>query len=212
MKAVATNFRRCACGSEVALVYSERTGKLYSVEIGDDGIVTTNGPKTASVDTADFHRCAWYPGLAEFIRRAIQRGARRLRMRLLAEGDLPVLLKWEPKWPNLAFLSDGQPRYESTSYGKLDLNDGGFQAGDCEVPSEVLNLLGAVSDNPMEAVAAYGRATRICTFCDRDLDDERSTEVGYGPNCARHFGLPWGDEGENSKKRARRTRKAVTHE
>jgi hypothetical protein len=24
------------------------------------------------------------------------------------------------------------------------------------------------------------------------LTDERSTEVGYGPVCAKHYGLPWG--------------------
>ena len=27
----------------------------------------------------------------------------------------------------------------------------------------------------------------------RALSDDRSTAVGYGPICADHFGLPWGE-------------------
>jgi len=28
----------------------------------------------------------------------------------------------------------------------------------------------------------------------RGLDDERSVSVGYGPVCAGHYGLPWGEK------------------
>lgn len=38
----------------------------------------------------------------------------------------------------------------------------------------------------------YGHATGVCMFCARDLTDERSIEVGYGPVCAGHHDLPWG--------------------
>ena len=33
----------------------------------------------------------------------------------------------------------------------------------------------------------------MCCFCNRALEDERSTAVGYGPICAGHFGLAWGN-------------------
>ena len=136
-----------------------------------------------------------------------------MRMRLLTMRDRVVLLSWAPgRWQDLVFVSDGRQREISTSYGRLGLNGGGFRAGDDEVPSDVLDLLSAVNDNPAKAAAAYGRATNQCCFCGRPLDDERSIEAGWGKTCAGRFGLPWGDEGENTRKRARRTRKAVSHE
>lgn len=38
----------------------------------------------------------------------------------------------------------------------------------------------------------YGHATGVCMFCARDLTDDRSIEVGYGPVCAGQRDLPWG--------------------
>src|ERR1700692_1183240 len=110
MKTVAMTFRRCTCGTEVALVPSKE-GKLYPVDIGEEGIATTGGQRTASVDTTDFHHCAWYPGLAEFIQQAIRREECRLRMRLLTMRDRVVLLSWAPgRWQDLVFVSDGRQR------------------------------------------------------------------------------------------------------
>jgi Family of unknown function (DUF6011) len=209
VKTVATLFRECACGTDVALVPSQ-AGKLYPVDLGDEGIVTNrNGNKSAVVETTDFHRCASLPGLTQFVRQAIDRGARRLRMRLLTRADRPVALQWgDGKWRDLVFVSDGQPRDYSTNYGRLDLRDDGFRADDA-VSGDVIELLAAVDDNPAKAAAAYGEATKTCCFCERDLDDERSITVGYGRNCAKRWGLEWGSEGENTKKRAKRTRRAV---
>lgn len=43
-----------------------------------------------------------------------------------------------------------------------------------------------------EEAARFGHAHGCCLFCLRNLTDERSTEVGYGPVCAEKNGLPWG--------------------
>jgi hypothetical protein len=58
-----------------------------------------------------------------------------------------------------------------------------------------INALRHIGDNPLQAAVAHGHATGNCSFCARDLTDPRSTSVGYGPICASHFGLPWGDTG-----------------
>jgi hypothetical protein len=52
--------------------------------------------------------------------------------------------------------------------------------------------LSAMASDPAKAASEYGHLTGRCCFCNRTLDDERSTAVGYGPVCAKHFGLPWG--------------------
>jgi len=44
-----------------------------------------------------------------------------------------------------------------------------------------------------EQASAFGRLWGSCVFCSRLLTDERSIAVGYGPVCADHNGLPWGE-------------------
>lgn len=44
-----------------------------------------------------------------------------------------------------------------------------------------------------EQAARFGKLWGSCVFCSRLLTDERSVAVGYGPVCADHNGLPWGE-------------------
>lgn len=56
----------------------------------------------------------------------------------------------------------------------------------------ITERLRAFSADPAGIAAEHGRLTGRCCFCNRALEDERSTAVGYGPVCARRFGLAWG--------------------
>lgn len=47
--------------------------------------------------------------------------------------------------------------------------------------------------DPAKAAAEYGHAVGSCCFCGRELTDERSVTVGYGPVCAERWSLPWGE-------------------
>lgn len=51
----------------------------------------------------------------------------------------------------------------------------------------------AFAADPVGAATRYGRTVGACCFCSRQLNDPRSITVGYGPICAEHFGLPWGE-------------------
>jgi hypothetical protein len=57
---------------------------------------------------------------------------------------------------------------------------------------QLTKLLERLSHEPAQTAAEYGKLTGRCTFCDRPLEDEKSTAVGYGPTCAKSFKLPWG--------------------
>jgi hypothetical protein len=62
-------------------------------------------------------------------------------------------------------------------------------------PRNAISVAAVLRDfaaDPAGVAAAYGRATGACCFCSQTLTDERSTEVGYGPICAKHWHLPWG--------------------
>lgn len=42
-----------------------------------------------------------------------------------------------------------------------------------------------------EQAAAFGQSTSWCCYCGRLLEDPRSLDTGYGPTCAKKYGLPW---------------------
>jgi hypothetical protein len=56
---------------------------------------------------------------------------------------------------------------------------------------DVFELLGELGADPVGVAAAYGKRTGCCSFCLRTLDDERSLSAGYGPSCAKKYGLPY---------------------
>ena len=72
--------------------------------------------------------------------------------------------------------------------------DGDWQRRDIEPElhdraEAVLTLLAV---DPAKVASEHGHLTGNCCFCHKSLKDERSTEVGYGPQCAKKWGLPWG--------------------
>lgn len=57
----------------------------------------------------------------------------------------------------------------------------------------LLKLIALLCRDPQTVCAAYGHREICCSFCGRELTDERSVTVGYGPICAGYYGLPWGE-------------------
>lgn len=67
---------------------------------------------------------------------------------------------------------------------------------DPDVKDKVSALLRDLSRHPAEAAAKHGSLTGYCCFCASLLTDEKSVSVGYGPVCAKNWGLPWGNKAE----------------
>lgn len=65
-----------------------------------------------------------------------------------------------------------------------------------KLPADVLAAVQALfvmlGDDPAAVAAAYGQETGSCCFCAKELTKAESLAVGYGPDCAEHYGLPWG--------------------
>lgn len=98
-------------------------------------------------------------------------------------------------------------RYGEGWYGRIDQSGNFFPGKDCN--DKVRELLRSLEENPEATAAAYGRLTGKCCFCNRSLEDDNSTAVGYGPVCAKHFGLDWGTKHTRTVK-AVRSRRAIT--
>jgi hypothetical protein len=75
-------------------------------------------------------------------------------------------------------------------YGRIGL-DGKFVPSRSAPKGLEQHLLSFAAD-PAKVAAEHGHKTGQCCFCNRALEDERSTEMGYGPVCADKWQLPWG--------------------
>ena len=59
---------------------------------------------------------------------------------------------------------------------------------------EEAKLIRLFNADPIKFAMHKGRLLGNCIFCYRALSDNRSTAVGYGKTCARHYSLPWTPE------------------
>lgn len=57
--------------------------------------------------------------------------------------------------------------------------------------AQYTQLIDDLNADPVNAAINYGAKTGRCCFCHLPLKDERSTAHGYGPTCAKNWGLPW---------------------
>jgi len=111
---------------------------------------------------------------------------------MLGEDIVPLQLKPaknDGKNPGAIYVKCGGT---DAYFGKI-LKDGTFlKSGDCG-PDE-LAALTLFANDPVGVSRASGKLTSNCCFCRQRLTTEESVAVGYGPTCAEHYGLPWGDD------------------
>lgn len=87
-------------------------------------------------------------------------------------------------------VTDGQGYSQSRFYGRID-KAGAFHPGR-DFSGAVTKVLAEIAADPAEALGRLGKAQGECCFCSKGLTDEASTAHGYGPVCAKNWGLPHG--------------------
>lgn len=101
------------------------------------------------------------------------------------------------KYPGSINVTDLGDFHNRTWFGRVD-REGIFtesykvRTEDSSFLDQIILTLKQISSDPVGFAARYGKLTGNCCFCHKGLTDERSTDVGYGPICADHYGLPWG--------------------
>jgi hypothetical protein len=106
--------------------------------------------------------------------------------------------------PGSLNVADNAAYGQGNWYGRI-LRDGTFEPSRVETPAELMPALRDFAERPAEAAAEHGRLMGKCCFCERPLTDERSTAVGYGATCAKHYSLPY-----PTSREVRRPRKLAT--
>ena len=129
--------------------------------------------------------------IATFIQAARDRGLKFPKARFLAPTGGEMLLSLAGATSK--FPGSVQVKIERNWVGRV--NTDGTVAGPMTSRKDILSTLDRIAENPAAAAKAYGALMCSCSFCGKALTDEGSVEVGYGPICARHFGLPHSPKG-----------------
>jgi len=112
----------------------------------------------------------------------------------LAVDDLTVVLSVAgpySKAPGTVNVTDGGGFGTSLWFGRVETT-GMWTPGlkpSKETLGKVKGLLTRLAESPAETAATYGKLTGRCCFCNGKLTDNKSLAAGYGPTCAKNFGL-----------------------
>lgn len=129
--------------------------------------------------------------IVEMFARAKEAGLKGRRMRILFEdcdsGVLQLSMS-APKsdLPPLIWVAEVGAEKE---LGGFDLD--GEPRWDLARHNDVVEVLESFVAHPIEAAAKYGARIGRCMFCNHELTLEVSMRVGFGPDCAPHWGLPY---------------------
>jgi len=94
------------------------------------------------------------------------------------------------KNPGAISLNDGGAFGSDTWYGSIN-TDGTFRPTKA-CPAAVKAIVAEFAKDPGAYAATYGKGTSRCCFCAKEITTAESKTVGYGPVCAKNYGLPWG--------------------
>ena len=129
--------------------------------------------------------------IAEFLKAAQVRGLKRPKLRVLhTDGRSELRLSITHTGANPG----------SVAVVVQDLFVGcvrpsGSTTGELSTKTDLQEHLLRVARNPVQAAQEYAALMGLCSFCGKPLTDAGSVEVGYGPVCARHWGLPHSPKG-----------------
>jgi hypothetical protein len=84
-------------------------------------------------------------------------------------------------------ITDGAKYPGNTWYGRISPRGDFFSGAACD--EEIAAIVERFADDPVGFVEEFGRKSGVCAFCTTRLTDERSVGVGYGPTCAKRWGL-----------------------
>lgn len=124
--------------------------------------------------------------VADFLGAAKARGLKFPTARFLAPGGGELRLYVAGARSN--FPGSIQVKIGHDWIGRVNLD--GAVAGPLNDRPDVIATLTKVAADPVTAAKEYGALSGRCSFCNLPITDAGSVEVGYGPVCAKHWGLP----------------------
>jgi len=128
-------------------------------------------------------------GIRNFIAAAKERGLKFPKLRVLdVDGRTELTLGLT----SIGYNPGSVSVLRAGTYIGLIRPDGSAKGG--ITPALAAHLV-KVAQEPAAAAKAYAVLMCRCSFCNLALTDAGSVEVGYGPVCAKHWGLPHAPKG-----------------
>ena len=140
-------------------------------------------------------------GIVTLFGTALRKGLKRPSLRFIFDGRKIVLSRAPTEKNGVAHPNAGclYIKYDNQYCGKIT-QEGSFVAsrGALDSTHAAMQFLQVFSIDPTKVGGEYGRKNGACCFCGQGLSDGRSLIKGYGPICADHWELPWGEESEEN--------------
>jgi hypothetical protein len=125
----------------------------------------------------------------------------RITMKIESETDRPTTIRFtfiradpEKNIPRDYIKVDGfrpQGYYNNYSFfGTLEEDSKFYPSKYCT--SEVVDFIKEFANDPTGIAGEQGKKSGCCCFCHKPLTIEDSFYWGWGPICAKNWGLPWG--------------------
>lgn len=125
-------------------------------------------------------------GILSFLTAAKNRGLKFPKARFLAP-DGKSEMRLSLAGPTSKYPGSVQVKVNEAWVGRINA-DGTPSYG--LVNGNFVPTLTNIASDPAAAAKSYGALMCRCSFCNLALTDAGSVEVGYGPICADHWGLP----------------------
>lgn len=136
-----------------------------------------------------------YSSIAALLERAGLNGLKWPKI-TLTQGEVTVRFQLAgpaSKFAGQVMVNNGEPFNGARVYfGRIE--KGALFAVKAATP-EVRALIDAFAQDPIGTAVTLGKKSGHCQFCLQKLSTEESLSAGYGPVCAKHWGLPWGKKG-----------------
>jgi len=114
------------------------------------------------------------------------------KIRIKTKDGFRLMLKVageRSKYKGQLMVTDGGSFGNNVYYGRVD-KDGVLHYTNKMTPP-IKKALNELSTDPVQAAKAYAGLSGECCFCGAELTDEVSKKNGYGPVCAKNYGLPY---------------------
>ena len=89
--------------------------------------------------------------------------------------------------PGSVNVTDGAKYPGNVWYGRISPRGEFYRGAACDEP--IAKIVDSFAADPIGFVEEFGRKSGVCAFCTKRLTDERSVGIGYGPTCAKKWGL-----------------------
>lgn len=109
-------------------------------------------------------------------------------------GDVKMHLAMKGKYQNKVVVTSNDKFPHAVWYGAIDATGVLTMPAklDYTTAQRLKRILKHFADDPAEVAATSAKMSSKCCFCNSVIEDEKSLGVGYGPVCAKKWGLPWG--------------------